>query len=262
MELKYATNPKGTIADDKWWELNDLMYTAMLNPRDHKYMQCKVILEYPNADKKVSYNLPVYPEEVNNTISTNYQSTEILGRPGQIASYTSTSDPTSSFTLHMHRENRSNEVNTDLNNQKNHIDQIVALIEAAQYPYMDSTGGGIYPPIVTYIFGDTTITGKQTSVSTKWAGPKIEGKYMEVYLTISVTNLTYGIRDYSHFLNANPRGFNRWDNSEESWLNKLIGWSDEQHNKAGNFVDKVENVVDTIAHPIEAVKTKINDALR
>ena len=137
MELKYATNPKGTIADDKWWELNDLMYTAMLNPRDHKYMQCKVILEYPNADKKVSYNLPVYPEEVNNTISTNYQSTEILGRPGQISSYTSTSDPTSSFTLHMHRENRSNEVNTDLNNQKNHIDQIVALIEAAQYPYMD-----------------------------------------------------------------------------------------------------------------------------
>ena len=26
LELKYATNPKGTIADDKWWELNDLMY--------------------------------------------------------------------------------------------------------------------------------------------------------------------------------------------------------------------------------------------
>lgn len=260
--LKYAVDPKGTVADERWYKLNDSMYTAMLNPKSHKYMQCKVILEYPNTDKKISYNLPCYPEEVTNSISTNYQSTEILGRPGQISSYISTGDPTSSFVLRLHRDVRAVETDTDLNAQRNHIDRIVSLIESAQYPYMDSTGGGIYAPIVTYIFGDTMITGKQTSVNTKWFGPKIEGKFMAVDLNISVTNLTYGVRDYSHFMTSNPRGFDRWDATEEGILTKLQNWGDNAQNSIEKTGDKVEDVVNIIKHPVQAAKGWINDNLR
>lgn len=186
---------------ENWIELSDD------NSSTNHHTNCSVTLSYNGAGVSVFYNLPVYPDDVSNSITTNYASYDIIGRPGQISAYNSTGDQTTSFTLHMHRE-----LKTDGNSfgDDNHIDKIVSLIEAAQYPLIDTGGQGEYAPIVTYKFGDTLIRGKQANVSTKWSGTKINGKYMEVTINISVTNLASHIIDYSDILNSNPRGQGRW----------------------------------------------------
>lgn len=130
--------------------------------------------------------LPCYPEDVNFNNSANYNSADIVGRPGSISNYSNTSDITTRFTLHLHREmpipnNSGNVIDS------NQIDKVVTLIKACNYPKDFQTG--IRMPIVTYTFGDTQIVGKQTSLDEKWGGPKIGKSYMECTLTISITHV-------------------------------------------------------------------------
>lgn len=191
-----------------WRELDDSSYTAAFRS-EGAFTSCCVTVEFIGSGTGITktLNLPVYPEDVTNAITTNYSSYDILGRPGQISAYTSTSDITTSFSLHMHRELKT--YNNDIAADRNHIDDIVSLIEAAQYPLF-KPGTGEYAPIVTYKFGDTLICGKQTSVNTKWSGPKIEGKFMEVVVSISVTNLFDRICDYTDIVSSSPRGWGRF----------------------------------------------------
>lgn len=176
--------------------------------------QCFVSVDFQFNDKNDTkqqslrwFNLPVYPEEVNESITTSYSSTDIIGRPGTIASYNNTSDETKSFSLHMHRE-----ISTGGNGALkdiNEIDAIVALLKSAQYPKFFSDG--TYAPIVTYKFGDTLIVGKQTSIGVKWSGPKILGAYMEVVCNISVALTPKVVIDFEDVRSSNPRGYGNFD---------------------------------------------------
>ena len=146
-------------------------------------------------------NLPIYPEDVTFSGSTNYNSAEIIGRPGTISGYISTSDVTSRFNLHMHRELLvPGEIVTD----RNKIDEIIAFMQACDYPKND---GGLKVPIVTYVFGDTQIVGKQTGFNTKWSGTKIGNSYMEVNIDISITHTPNHIIYYDDIKGYNPRQF-------------------------------------------------------
>ena len=193
----------------KWQELDDSSYNSPFLQND-EYSKCIMNVNCGGKFNKTLY-LPVYPEDVTNSISTAYADASILGRPGTISAYNSTSDITTSFTLHMHREQQtfltSGNSAKDLDG-KNIVDKIVSLIESAQYPYLDENGS--YTPIVVYKFGDTLIFGKQTSVQTKWSGPKIEGKYMEVTLNISVTNTPSKILTAKDIYESSPRGWGRF----------------------------------------------------
>ena len=192
---------------DSWKELDDDAFNAPFKSNG-EFSKCRMNLHFEGTNISHTLNLPVYPLDVTNSISTAYASYDIIGRPGQLSAYNSTGDMSTSFSLHMHRE-----LKTYGNSlaDVNHIDKVVALIEAAQYPLFDTTGKGLYAPIVTYKFGDTQIVGKQTSVNTKWSGPKIEGKYMEVTMNITVVNVPKEILDYSHMFNSSPRGWHRWN---------------------------------------------------
>lgn len=189
---------------DTWQELNDDYYNgAFLNPSTMCYVQ----VQFGNTNSPVKSKrmfLPVYPLDISNSFATNYASSTIIGRTGQISAYNSTNDVTTSFNLHLHRELRV------YNEGDNKIDEIVSLIESAQYPYYDTTSGHSYAPIVTYKFGDTLIRGKQTSANTQWSGPKIDGKYMECTINISVTNLPNKVIDYNDIVSTSPRGGGRW----------------------------------------------------
>lgn len=209
-------------SENQWTELNDSAYFSWFGKNDD-YNKCKVNLHYENTNENVTMNLPVYPEEVTNSITTNYASYDILGRPGSISAYNNTGDITTQFSLHMHRELKTpggmtiqSLYQTDDKPYEidlasfNKIDKIVSLIEAGQYPYLNSIGSASYAPIMTYKFGDTLIVGKQTSCNTKWSGPKIEGKYMDVTINISITNVPKQILDYKDIINSSPRGWGRW----------------------------------------------------
>lgn len=191
----------------EWIELDDKTFNSHFG-NNAKYERCKVTVSFIGSNKSYSYNLPIYPNDISESISTNYADYNIIGRPGSISSYTNTSDNTKRITLIMHRELKTfNNQLTDVNE----VDRIISLIKAANYPLIDSTAAAIYAPIVTYNFGDTLIVGKQTSCSVKWEGPKIEGKYMQVTLDITVVCTPKKIIDFKDVYNANPRGWGLFD---------------------------------------------------
>lgn len=164
------------------------------------------------------FYLPIYPEKTSSNISTNYASADIIGRPGQISAYNNTSDETISFSLHLHRE-----LQTYGNGLKdiNHVDAIVALMKAAQYPKF--TSAGTYAPIVTYCFGDSLFIGKQNSVGTEWTGPKIHGAYMECIVNISMTCVPDGILTFDMVRNNVPRGIGRFSNYMSNFITDDLG---------------------------------------
>ncbi len=191
------------MADNTVWrELDDINYNGPF--LGNSVTSCYVEVSFGDNEKTERMFLPVYPLDVTNSLSTNYATSSIIGRTGQISAYNSTNDITTSFSIHLHRELRV------YGEGDNKIDDIVSLIEAAQYPLYNPNSGHSYAPIVTYKFGDTVISGKQTSENTKWSGPKIDGKYMEVTLNISVTNLPNRVIDFTDIFGSNPRGTGRW----------------------------------------------------
>ena len=220
---------------------------------------CFVAVTFNNSKDDGNYfslNLPVYPVDVNNSITTNYSSASMIGRVGSVYAYNSTADKTTSFALHMHRELKviSNPT-TNKSELKdiNKIDAIVALIESAQYPKY--TSNGLYPPIVTYRFGDTQIEGIQTTVNTTWSGPKIDGMYMEVKLSISVTNLPDSILSNEDVRNKNPRGYGYLGNYSPSTTNTN---NNTINNNASN---NDSSIVSGTAAVTSKVSTAANNAI-
>jgi len=171
--------------------------------------QSSVQVIFPGSDvSSEKLIIPVYPEQVNNSISTTYGGGSIVGRTGTFSAYENTSDITTNFSLHMHREAITTQYPKFDNGDNNLVDKIVSLIESACYPLY--TSNGTYTPIVIYRFGDTLIKGKQTSANSTWSGPKIQGKYMDVTINISVNNAASKILSYNDIVSSNPRGEKRF----------------------------------------------------
>lgn len=181
-----------------WIDLDDKVYNSHFGND-----QCYLKVEFAHSgstNKKIQ--LPVYPEELAFNGSTNYHEGEILGRPGKIAGYVSTSDTQTRINLKLHRElTVPGEVATD----RNKIDEIIALMQACQYPRKFSNG--LYVPIVTFVFGDSKFTGRQTSFNHKWGGPKISGVYMLCTIDIAITHMAEGINYFDDVVGKNPRDF-------------------------------------------------------
>ena len=194
---------------NSWIDLDDDLYNNHFNNG-----QCQLRINFnrlmsitdengTEISSTIERNLPIYPEDINFGTSTNYASTDIIGRPGTIAGYVNTSDVTSKITLHLHREL---EIPGYVETDKNKIDELILLIQACAYP--KQYGDGLYVPIVTYKFGDTCITGKQTSWDATWGGPKIGNAYMDVKLNISISHVPNGIEFFDDILkHENPRTF-------------------------------------------------------
>lgn len=190
------------IATD-WKDLDDVIYNNHIGNG-----QCYLKVEFNrmhsnNVDEKentIFRYLPIYPEDVSFSVQTQYHDSSILGRPGTIGGYTNTGDPQIRFSMHLHREL---EIPNNLTTDRNKIDEIIALMKACQYPrrYLD----GLHVPIVTYVFGDTVIVGKQGSVNEKWFGPKIGQAYMECNIDVSVTAVPKGINYFDDIFTLNPR---------------------------------------------------------
>lgn len=171
--------------------------------------QCGVGVVFNNGSESGAFDkwhtLPVYPNEVGFNGSTNFNSAEILGRPGTISGYVSTSDVTTKISFELHRELLIPSTNRDVGVREdiNKVDQIISFIQACNYP--KRIENGLLVPIVTYIFGDTAITGKQTSFDVSWGGPKIANKYMHAKINVGITHTPSGIIYFDDVVNTNPR---------------------------------------------------------
>lgn len=210
---KYSINPEFpspsynhfSISDSKTWidldrdnsGLNTGMVDSFIEVRFNNYGE-----SYLNGKSSYFMYIPVFPEDVTFNINPNYADQQIVGRSGNVSSYTNTGDVGTSFSLHLHRE--MHHPNNSAN--KNEVDAIVSLIQGANYAqYTDNCSK---PPIVTYKFGDTYIVGKQKNSSVKWTGTKINGVYMEAFVTISVDCVPRKVISFDDVFEASPRGMN------------------------------------------------------
>lgn len=123
--------------------------------------------------------LPIYPNEIADTTSSNFNAVSLLGRSVDYQIYQGSSRSVS-FTLNLHEE---------LCSDYDEIRSLVAEIESACFP--GYSGGAVQAPeIVFKISNHLSIRGILTSCTANWKAPIIDGRLVNCDLSVSVTETT------------------------------------------------------------------------
>lgn len=132
-----------------------------------------------------SVDIPVYPEELEDSVQANYTTMPDLlyqYEPWQI--YQSSGPRSNQYTFHMHRDMWSGD------HRDGKANELIRFCQAACYP--EYSGSAVYSDTVTLYFkGSSLITGILTSVNVKWSGPiGLDGWYLEFELTLNITEVS------------------------------------------------------------------------
>lgn len=171
--------------------------------------ECEVCVKWGLEHKYMA--LPCYAEEISESLSSLWQSQQIVGRTDPIYAYTGNGSMTSSFSFDLHREmtdpsGNSYEVPGD------YIDSLVALIKSGCYPRYsagsttDDNGNtqnisGLTPPRVMWKFGDMCISGIMMSVEVAWKLPIIKKQYSICNIRVQMTSVHTSIIDAKNIYN-------------------------------------------------------------
>ena len=132
---------------------------------------CYVIVMFDTTEE-YAY-IPVYPDEIQDSLSASWSNSPIVGRSSPLAAYIGTNFRSVSFTLELHRELLKN----------NGIEDIIQLLDKSVYPKY--TSQGLIPPITIFRFGKFYAKGFVNSVNRTWKKPlDADGKYL--YTPISI----------------------------------------------------------------------------
>lgn len=134
--------------------------------------RCYVIVMF-DTEQEYSY-LPVYPDDIQDTLSASWSNAQIVGRSSPIAAYVGTNFRSVSFTLDLHRELLPGY----------QIDNIIKLLDKSVYPRY--TSQGLIPPITIFRFGGFYAKGFVESVGRNWKKP-INRVYNYTYTPISIS---------------------------------------------------------------------------
>ena len=178
--------------------------------------ECFMLVKYGNsksfgAGGKYEYliELPMYPEQVSETITPNWAEQPVLGRSAPIAAYANTSLKTVSFSLDFHRDfltgsfshstDTLKAVGGSLDKQAAGLQRqdaggpfdtrswyisINKMFQIACYPQY--TQVGLIPPTTYFIFGQMILKGFLKSYSTEWKKPILNTFYGWNSVTISM----------------------------------------------------------------------------
>ena len=183
-----------------------------------KKWECYMLVKYGNSkafgvggDYEYLIELPIYPEQVSETITPNWQSQPVLGRSSPIAAYANTSLKNVSFSMDLHRDlltgsfSHTTEsltqdpVNGSLKNQAAGLQQQSAdgpfstrtwyvnvnkMLQISCYPQY--TKLGLIPPTTYFIFGQMILKGFVNSYNTEWKKPIINTFYGWNSVTINM----------------------------------------------------------------------------
>lgn len=150
--------------------------------------------------------IPTFPESVQDTLGSTFQSTQILARTAPIFSYSSSGPRTIQFSLSLHRDlmsqyNYSNSTfisNAGIEIGDDYVDTLVKYLQAMALPSYKvnqvqsaiKQGKIVNPPIAAVRFGNTLfIKGVVNGdVGVTYSGPiGIDGKYQQVDVSFSIT---------------------------------------------------------------------------
>ena len=177
--------------------------------------ECYMLLKYGNAGSfgyggKSEYliEMPLYPDEVTESINANWEEQNIIGRSSSIAAFAGTSLKSVSFSLNLHRDLLTGSYSlTDQNLHEIAADQgklyrdvkinqaagkqidyksgvfggrtwyvdLNKMLQMSCYPQY--TNSGTIPPTTYFIFGQMILKGFVESYSTTWKKPIINTFY-------------------------------------------------------------------------------------
>ena len=174
-----------------------------------KNWECYMLIKYGNSKKfgvggdyEYLIELPLYPEQVSETISANWQSQPVLGRSSPIAAYANTDLKQVNFSLDLHRDLltgsfshtkesiEQSPVEGDISRQAAGLQKqsdkgpfatrtwytnINKMLQISCYPQY--TSAGLIPPTTYFIFGQMILKGFVKSYSTEWKKPIINTFY-------------------------------------------------------------------------------------
>lgn len=153
-----------------------------------------------SGDYEYLIELPLYPDEVTESISAQWQTQPILGRSSPLAAYSNTSLKTVNFTLDLHRDlltGSFGHTRSSLESAGGSLNKQAAglQIQSAKGPfatrswytsankmlqiscYPQYTSNGLIPPTTYFIFGQMILKGFVESYSTTWKKPIINTFY-------------------------------------------------------------------------------------
>ena len=172
-----------------------------------KQWECYMLIKYgkPNnfgvdSDSEYLIELPMYPESVTESISTNWQTQSVLGRSSPLSAYAGTDLKSVSFNIDLHRDYLTGSYSlsqNDLLQLGGSLSKQSAgkQIESADGPfdtrtwyvsmnkmlqmscYPQYTDNGLIPPTTYFIFGQMILKGYVKSYSTTWKTPIINSFY-------------------------------------------------------------------------------------
>ena len=188
-----------------------------------KEWECYMLVKYgkPNefglgGDSEYLIELPLYPEQVSEQISANWQQQPVLGRSSPVAAYANTSLKSVSFSLDLHRDFLTGSYSLDNSTAKSlgykgGGDDVIDKSQLAGYQrqtasgpfstrtwyisvnkmlqmscYPQYTSRGLIPPTTYFIFGQMILKGFVQNYSTEWKKPIINTFYGWNSVTINM----------------------------------------------------------------------------
>ena len=148
-----------------------------------------------------SMNIPVYPEEFNDSRIANYtQMPDLLYQYEPWQMYQSSGPRSNTFNFHLHRDMWTGD-HTD-----GKANELIRFCQAQLYP--NYNGASVITPTVSlYISGNTLISGIMTQVDVSWGGPiGTDDWYLEFTLTLSITEVAESPLNYTSVLNKSLIG--------------------------------------------------------
>lgn len=175
--------------------LNFLNGTALTG---FKTWECYMLLKYGSpgtfglgGDKEYLIQMPLYPDEVTETIAASWTSQKILGRSAPIAAYAGTELKSVLFRLDLCRDlltGMYSQNDYDLHSAGNQYQtpdgpyntrtwyvNMNKMLQMSCYPQY--TSSGLIPPTTYFVFGQMILKGFVQSYSTTWKKPIINTFY-------------------------------------------------------------------------------------
>ena len=119
--------------------------------------------------------IPVYPDQIADTMTTTFQSTNALSRSAPVFSYSNSGPRQVQVTLSLHRD-LMDDINWNTANLKielgdDYIDTLIKRLQSISLPRYQATSKSVVPPMVALRFGDEIfikgVVSSQLSVTYK-----------------------------------------------------------------------------------------------
>lgn len=194
------------VSGDTYYKGSVSVYGDSL--KTFKNWECYMVVKYGNpgsfglaGNSEYLLELPVYPDEVTESIDATWGEETILGRSSPIAAYAQTSLKSAQFSLTLHRDlltgSYSLTKNALINEAKGSLSKQAAglqkqsgggpfdtrtwyvnankMLQISCYPQY--TSNGLIPPTTYFIFGQMILKGFVKSYSTTWKKPILNTFY-------------------------------------------------------------------------------------